>query len=140
MPYDDEDPPYLEPDRELDELAHRVIGAAIEVHRELGAGLDEELYRNALIVEFRRRNIPFVKEVTIEVAYKGEFIGTKRLDFIIGGRLIVELKAIESLAPVHSAQFRTYLKITRTKLGLLINFYKIFLKDGIKRIINPSVQ
>ena len=138
MPYEDEEPPYVEPDAELDSLARAVIGAAIEVHRQLGAGLDESLYRNALCVELRNANISFAKEVIIDVTYKGEVIGTKRIDFIVGGRLIVELKAVESLAPLHSAQVRTYLKITRLKLGLLINFNVPILKDGIKRIINPS--
>ena len=137
MPYEDEDPPYVEPDVELDELAHRVIGDAIEVHKKLGAGLDESLYERALCIELRQRDIPFVCQVIVEVQYKGEKIGERRIDVIVGGRLIVELKAVESLTPLHSAQLRTYLKITNCRLGLLINFNTIILKDGIKRIINP---
>ena len=138
MPYDDEEPPYMEPDRELDELAHAVIGAAIEIHRSLGAGLDESLYENAMYIELRHRNIPFTKQVVVPVEYRGETIGERRIDLIVAGRLVVELKAIEALAPLHSAQVRTYLKITRTKLGLLINFNVPLLKDGLKRVINPS--
>jgi GxxExxY protein len=138
MPYEDEDPPYVEPDRELDDLAHRVIGAAIEVHKQLGAGLDESLYEAALCIELRRRDVPFVCQVIYDVQY--ERIGQRRMDLVVGGRLLVELKAVEALAPVHSAQVRTYLKITNLKLGLLINFNVPILKDGIKRIINPSVR
>jgi GxxExxY protein len=138
IPYDDEEPPYAEPDSELNALATAVIGAAIEVHRHLGAGLDEQLYENAMCAEMRRRDIPFQKEIDFDVTYKGEPIGKKRIDFIVGGRLVRELKAVEALAPVHSAQLRTYLKITKCKLGLLINFNIPILKDGIKRIINSS--
>jgi GxxExxY protein len=139
MPYEDEEPPFVEPDPELDANAHAVIGAAIEVHRQLGAGLDEVLYKNALCIELRRANIQFAKEVVVDVMYKGELVGTKRIDFIVGGRLIIELKAVEALAPLHSAQVRTYLKITKLKLGLLINFNVPILKHGIKRIINSSL-
>jgi GxxExxY protein len=138
MPYDEEEPPYVEPDRELDELAHSVIGAAIEVHKKLGAGLDESMYENAMYIELRHRNIEFTKQVLVCVEYRGEPIGERRIDLIVGGRLVVELKAVEMLAPVHSAQVRTYLKITRMKLGLLINFNVPMLKDGIKRVINSS--
>jgi GxxExxY protein len=135
MPFDDEDPPYVEPDVETNELSHAVIGAALEVHKRLGPGLDEALYEAALCIEFRHRNIPFAREVIVEVRYRGEVIGKKRLDFIIGGKLIIELKAVEELSPLHKAQLNTYLKITGLKLGLLINFNVIILKDGIKRII-----
>jgi GxxExxY protein len=138
MPYEDEEPPYVEPDPELDALARAVIGAAIEVHKQLGGpGLDESLYEVAMWVELRLRNIPFQKQIVIDVPYKGEKIGDKRIDLIVGGRLVVELKAVEQLAPLHSAQLKTYLKITRCRLGLIINFNTILLRDGIKRILNP---
>jgi GxxExxY protein len=138
MPFDDEDPPYVEPDHELDELARGVIGAAIEVHKRLGAGLDEALYREAMCVELRARNIPFQRELKIDVIYREVVIGHRRVDLLVGGRLVVELKAIESLAPLHKAQVRTYLKITKCKLGLLLNFNTVLLRDGIKRVINPA--
>ena len=138
MPFDDEDPPYVEPDLELDRLAHEVIGAAIEVHKRLGAGLDEGLYRAALCIELTRRNVGFACEVVVDVKYRDVVIGQKRIDLMVGRRLVVELKAVERLAPVHGVQLRTYLKITRCKLGLLINFNEILLKDGVKRVINPS--
>ena len=136
MPYEGEDPPYVEPDPELDALAHAVIGAAIEVHRHYGPGLDEALYESAMQAELRSRGIPFQSQVWIEVQYKGQVIGKRRIDLIVGERLVVELKAVEELTPLHKAQVKTYLKLARLKLGLLINFNVILLRDGIKRIIH----
>jgi GxxExxY protein len=98
--------------------------------------LDESLYQNAMEIELRHRNIAFVRQVLVTVEYRGQSIGERRIDLIVGGRLVVELKAVERLAPVHGAQVRTYLKITRNKLGLLINFNVELLKHGIKRVIN----
>ena len=138
MPYDEEDPAYREPDPELDELTGAIIGAGIEVHKRLGSGLDEALYRAAMCRELALRGIAFACEVVVDVEYKGEVIGKKRIDLIVAGRVVVELKAVEALAPVHSAQVRTYLKLTNLLIGLLMNFNTIILKDGIKRIINPS--
>jgi GxxExxY protein len=135
MPYENEEPPFVEPDRELDALASAVIGAAIEVHRATGPGLDEASYENALAIEFRLRGIPFARQVIVTVAYKNENIGERRLDFLVNGQLILEIKAVEQLAPIHKAQVNTYLKITGFKLGLLINFNVPILKDGIKRIV-----
>jgi len=135
MPYEDEIPPYVEPDTETNELSSAVIGAAIEVHRRLGAALDEALYAAALRIEFELRAIPFECEVVIDVDYKGRKIGSKRLDFIVGKKLSLELKAVEDFAPVHKAQLHTYLKITGFKLGLLLNFNTAVLKDGIKRVV-----
>jgi GxxExxY protein len=143
MPYEDEEPPYvdrprLEPDPALDELTGSVIGAAIEVHRQLGPGLDEILYESGMCIEFRLRGIPFKRQVIVPVMYKGEVIGTKRLDLIVDDRIIVEVKAVEALTALHKAQLHTYLKITGYKLGLLINFNCRVLKDGIKRVINAT--
>lgn len=138
MPFDDEDPPYIEPDEELNALSHAVIGAALEVHKRLGAGLDEGLYRAAMCVELRKRQIQFICEMPVDVMYRDQVIGQRRIDLFVGGRLVVELKAVERLAPVHKAQVRTYLRITRCKLGLLINFNEVFLRDGIARIINSN--
>src|SRR6476660_9807912 len=117
MPFEDEDPPYVEPDRELDDLAHAVIGAALEVHNRLGAGLDESFYQRAMEIELRHRGISFQRQVQVCVEYRGEPIGERKIDLIVGGRLVVELKSVEKLAPVHGAQLRTYLKITNNKLG-----------------------
>ena len=139
MPYEGEDPPFWQPDEEMNALTGAVIGAAMEVHRKLGPGLEESLYGNALRIEFGQRNIPYFAEVVINVDYKGAIIGTKRLDFLIAGRLILEIKAVEDLTPLHKAQVLTYLKLTGHHLALLINFNTAILKDGIKRIIRaPS--
>ncbi|HET6247865.1 MAG TPA: GxxExxY protein [Tepidisphaeraceae bacterium] len=134
MPFDDEEPPYVEPDAELDEWARQVIGAAIEVHRQLGPGLDESFYHNAMKREFDLRRIPFDYEFPIDVTYKGVIIGNRRIDLLVGKRLVVELKAVEQISSLHKAQVLTYLK-TNLTLGLLINFNTILLKDGIRRII-----
>ena len=135
MPYADEEPPLFEPDAELDALARGVIGAAIEVHRQLCAGLDEAMYEAAMCIEMRHRGIPFDRQVSISVQYKGEFIGKRQIDLLVGGRLIVELKAVDQLGAIHTAQVITYLKITGLQLALIINFKTAILRDGIKRII-----
>jgi GxxExxY protein len=138
MPFDDELLENPEPGPELNALTQAVIGAAIEVHRNLGPGLDEGCYERAMCVEFKLRAISFVRQVVIEVGYKGEIIGEKRIDLIVAGKLVVELKAIEQLNSVHQAQLNTYLKITRLTLGLLINFNVLLLKDGIRRVIRSD--
>ncbi len=124
-----------EPDQELDALAHAVIGAAIEVQRGLGPGFRESTYARALAVELARRDIQFVQEAPIQLAYKGELIGEGRIDVSVENRLIIELKAVEKLAPIHQAQVMSYLKASQQTLGLLINSNVEVLRDGIKRII-----
>jgi GxxExxY protein len=126
----------MEPDPALNEITNAIIGAAIEVHRQLGPGLPELLYENALVVEFKLRNIPFEKQVSVEVIYKGEKIGKTRLDFLVAGGVIVEIKSVETIAPVHRAQLLCYLKVTGHKLGILLNFNVHVLKEGIRRIAN----
>ena len=124
-----------EPDQELDALAHAVIGAAIEVHRELGPGFLESTYAKALAIELGRRDIQFAQEAPIQLFYKGDSLGEGRIDLLVEGRLIIELKAVERLAPIHQAQVMSYLKASHKTLGLLINFNVEVLRDGIKRII-----
>ena len=124
-----------EPDENLDALAHLVIGAAIEVHRELGPVYLEEVYEEALAVELGLRRLPFERQKPIAVYFKGQRVGEGRLDFLIAERLIVELKAVEALAPIHQAQVISYLKTTRLPLGLLINFNVPLLSKGVKRVI-----
>ena len=97
--------------------------------------MNESLYEAAMCIELRAHNIPFARQPIFPVMYKGEAIGECRLDLLVGGRLVVELKAVEALAPVHKAQVITYLKILNLELGLLINFNTTLLKDGIKRVI-----
>jgi len=125
----------IEPDCELDRLAHDVIGAAIEVHRTLGPGYLESVYAEALAIEFNFRSLDFSSQVPVSVSYKGHVVGEGRLDFLVEGRLVVELKAVEALAPVHHAQVISYLKSTGLHLGLLINFNVPGLKHGIQRIV-----
>ncbi len=124
-----------EPSEEVDGLAYAVIGAAIEVHRMLGPGFLEEVYHKALKVEFEIRGIPHKSKHPVVVNYKGRPIGEGQLDFLVGDVLIIELKAVQNLAPIHEAQVMSYLKMTKHPLALLINFNVPILKQGIKRII-----
>jgi len=131
---------YREPDEDVDELARRVIGAAIEVHRHLGPGFLEGVYEEALCLELSLREIPFDRQRPIGVDYKGHLVGQGRLDLLVGDRLLIELKAVDRLAPIHNAQVMSYLKATKLHLGLLINFNVPLLKDGIRRIIRSKTE
>ncbi|MFQ5734263.1 MAG: GxxExxY protein [Planctomycetaceae bacterium] len=122
------------PERD-DELSKQVIGAAIEVHRELGPGYLESIYKNALTYELSQRGLHVEKEKKILVPYKDIRISGQRLDLLVDGRVILELKCVDEFAPIHSAQILSYLKATGLRLGLLINFKSKLLKDGIKRIV-----
>ncbi len=128
----------VEPNKKMDELAHTVIGAAIEVHRVLGPGYLESVYEEALVVELGLRNVPFERQKGLSLDYKGHEVGESRLDFLVGGLLVVELKAVDALAPVHTSQVISYLKAVGSPLGLLINFNVPVLKGGIKRIVLSS--
>jgi GxxExxY protein len=125
----------IEPDSELNLLANKVIGAAIEVHRLLGPGYLESVYEKALCVELQHQGIAFVQQAPMAVNYKGVKVGEGKLDLLVENRLIVELKAVEALAPIHRAQVLSYLKATKLQLGLLINFNAPILRDNIKRVI-----
>ena len=124
-----------EPSKDLDRLAHDVIGAAIEVHRILGPGFLERSYQRALSIELRIRDIPHRIESPVCLEYKGESIGEGRIDLLVGEKLLVELKTIDAIAEIHEAQALAYLKATGHQLALIINFNTPVLKDGIKRII-----
>jgi GxxExxY protein len=124
-----------EPSSELDQLAHRVIGAAIEVHRLLGPGFLESVYQSALEVELRLRAVEFQAQCPIGVRYKGHNVGEARIDLLVAGRLIVELKAVDKLLAIHEAQTISYLKATGYQLALLINFNEDVLRQGLKRIV-----
>jgi GxxExxY protein len=117
------------------ELTHEVIGAAIEVHRILGPGLLESLYQRSLEKELELRRIEALAQHRLPVEYKGLCLGEDFvLDFYFPGHLVVELKAVAELAPVHTAQLMTYMKLSNVRLGLLINFNVPVLKHGIKRV------
>ncbi len=125
----------------LNQLNKMVIGAAIDVHRELGPGLLESVYEDCLKYELEKQNISFKSQVEVPLIYKGIDIGkTFRLDLLVEDTLIVELKAVEELKQVHEVQLVTYLRLTDKPLGLLINFNVPVLKDGIKRRINRRVE
>jgi len=122
---------------EINELSGEVIGAAIEVHKTLGPGLLESVYEECLSMELGLRGIPYEKQKELPVRYKGaELDCGYRLDIVVAGKLIVELKACEKLQPIHEAQLLTYLRLTGIKIGLLINFNVPVLKEGIKRLAN----
>jgi GxxExxY protein len=124
-----------EPSAELDVLANNVIGAAIEVHRVLGPGFLESVYEEALVIEFGLRGVLFERQKRIAVEYKGHEIGEGRIDFVVEGSLVVELKAAEKILPIHKAQVLSYLKTTKCRLGLLINFHENLLREGLRRIV-----
>jgi len=118
----------------VNQITHSIIGAAIEVHRALGPGLLESAYQECLAREFESRGIPFERERPLPLEYKGIRLDCGyRPDFLVAGLVIVEIKAIEALAPIHEAQLLTYLRIGGWKVGLLINFNVLVLKDGISR-------
>ncbi len=124
-----------EPSARVDQLAFRVIGAAIEVHRHLGPGLLESAYQLALTSELRRHHLEAKRHVTVLMDYKGDIVGSYQLDFLVEEELVVETKSIEKFADVHRAQVITYLEVTHLELGLLINFNVARLRDGIKRVV-----
>ena len=131
---------FAEPDKRADELAHVVIGAAIEVHRQLGPGFLESIYEEALTLELADAGLAFVRQKEIGVVYKGRVIGKHRLDLLVGEQLVVELKTVEELAAIHKAQVISYLKATGLSLGLLINFNVPLLKDGVQRVVCTNQQ
>jgi GxxExxY protein len=124
-----------EPSDQVDDLARQVIGAAIEVHRILGPGFLESVYEEALAVEFTLRGIAFERQKPFQLIYKNNPVGDSRLDFLVGGELVVELMAIEIVHPIHVAKVISYLKMTGLDLGLTINFHVELLKDGVKRVV-----
>lgn len=125
--------PDLQEDK--DPLTHEVIGAAIEVHRPLGPGFIESFYESALAYEFELRGIPFIRQAPVLVLYKGRTIGRTRLDFIVREELILELKAVDDLAAIHTAQVLSYLRASGKRKALLLNFKEMRLRDGVKRIL-----
>ena len=121
--------PLLEKD-----LTDKIIGAAIEVHRALGPGLLESAYQLCLAHESRLQEIPFEEQVSLKLNYKGiDLDGGYRMDFVFDKRVVVELKALDEILPVHEAQLLTYLKLAKIRVGLLINFNTPVLKSGIYR-------
>jgi GxxExxY protein len=117
-------------------LSNMTIGAAIEVHRQLGPGLLESVYEECLAHEFKSRNIVFERQKPVPVTYKDAYLDCGfRLDFLVAGLIVVELKAVQELVPIYDAQVLTYLKLTGCKLGLLFNFNVPRLRAGMKRLV-----
>ena len=124
---------------EFDDLSNRVLGCAIEVHRELGPGLLESTYEQCLAYELNQTGIVFKIQQPIPVAYKEIKLECGyRVDLFVDDRLIIELKSVEQLLKIHEAQLLTYLKLTQCPVGLLINFNVPILKQGVKRMLNTS--
>ncbi len=119
------------------EISQLVIGLCIKVHKKLGPGLLESSYEECLCYELSKNNLKFSRQQTIPIIYDEIKLDHGfRADIIIENKVIVEIKSIETLQPVHSAQLLTYLRLTDIKLGLLINFNTYLIKEGIKRIVN----
>ena len=117
-------------------LTDGIIGAAIEVHRILGPGLLESVYEECLAVELGLRGLAFRRQTPLPIEYKGKRVAADlKIDLWVEERVIVELKAVEKLLSVHQAQLLTYLRLSRTSVGLLINFHVPLLRDGIKRMV-----
>ena len=121
---------------EFDELSNRVIGCAIEIHRHLGPGLLESAYEHCLAYELSQSDLAFHRQLALPVPYKNVRLDCGyRIDLLVENQLIVELKSIEELRGIHQAQLLTYMKLSETKIGLLINLNVTKLKDGIKRFV-----
>jgi GxxExxY protein len=129
----------MKPQKKLyqERLTGEIIGAAIEVHRQLGPGLLESTYGACLCRELEMRNISFECQKPLPLEYKGVRLDCGyRLDLLVAGLVVVEIKSVEALAPIHEAQLLTYLKLTGVKIGLLINFNVVVLKSGIRRLVH----
>jgi GxxExxY protein len=119
----------------VNEITELIIGLAIEVHRHLGPGLPEIAYERALCMELSASGLAYRRQVPMPIVYKGEIVAEHRPDLVVAETVVVDIKSVDRLAPVHSAQMRTYLRITGLEVGLLLNFNEPVLKDGIQRVV-----
>jgi GxxExxY protein len=127
---------FVEPPETLDKIANKIVDAAYKVHLKKGPGLLERFYRDALIIEIKKKGLNVEKEVHVPIYYDEERLeGDYILDLIVEGQIVVELKTVEQLSPLHKTQLRTYLDISGCSLGLLINFNCILIKGNIRRVI-----
>jgi GxxExxY protein len=117
----------------LEALVHDTIGCCIAVHRALGPGLLETIYSRAICVELKEAGIAFEREKVYPVMYRGQLLCEQHLDFVVGRAIVLEIKSVEHLAPVHDAQLLNYMRIAHLKVGLLMNFNVAVLRDGLKR-------
>jgi GxxExxY protein len=120
---------------DLERLVHDTIGCCITVHRTLGPGLLEMIYSRAIALELRAAGITFEREKTFPVMYRGELLCEQRLDFVVGGQIVLEIKSVEHLASLHESQLLNYMRVADLRVGLLMNFNVAVLRDGLKRRI-----
>jgi GxxExxY protein len=133
-------PLFTQKDFPLQDITKQIISCAIEVHSVLGPGLLESVYEEALAHEFRLRKLRYERQKEISLSYKGKDIGNHRIDYLTEDEVIVELKAVETMHRIYEAQVLTYLRALGKRVGLLINFNVVLLKDGIKRLILQRTQ
>jgi GxxExxY protein len=128
---------FAEPSEEIDKLAKEIVDCGFNVHKKIGPGLLERYYRDALIIEMKKRGFKVEKEVPYPVYYDGILLdGHYVLDLVVENKIVVELKTVDQLSDLHRSQLRTYLKISGHRLGLLINFNCYYYGDGVRRVIN----
>jgi len=118
---------------ETEELLTQVIGCCIDVHRVLGPGLLESICSRAVCIELDAAGISYEREKQIEVVYRGQFLCHQRLDIVVENQIVLEIKCVERLNPVHDAQLLNYLRLSKLRVGLLVNFNVAVLKDGLRR-------
>lgn len=123
-------------DKETNELSYAIIGCAYNVHKELGPGLLESAYESCLCYEFSNKSIEYERQKPLPIIYKNNQLDCGyRIDILVENKIIIELKTVETILPIHTAQIVTYLKLSHKHLGLLLNFYNINLQNGIKRYV-----
>lgn len=120
---------------QTERMIEAAIGCGVNVHTVLGPGFFEPIYHNALVIEFAACGIPFESEKRVPIRYREQLVGTQRLDFVIAGEVIIEIKAVKDLEPVHHVQLKSYLRGTGLRVGLLMNFGGLNLRSGLKRIV-----
>lgn len=121
---------------ELDELSRQVVDSCFAVHKELGPGLLEKIYEEALVSEFQSRGISVESQKSVPVFYKGiKLPSDYRIDLVVNNQIVIELKTVDRIAPVHEAQIMSYMKLLPSPLGFIVNFNETLIKDGIKRVV-----
>ena len=120
---------------EHDPLTHQIIGCALEVHRQLGPGLLESTYERALCIEIKAAGLTYVRQVPVPVFYKGEVIGEHRPDLVVSATVLVEIKSVDALHPLHNAQTLAYMRVLKMRVGLLMNFNSAVLRTNIRRFV-----
>ncbi len=116
-------------------VTDEIVGCAIEVHKQLGPGLLESVYESAMCIELAATGLGFARQIGIPLYYKGTLISEHRPDLVVANRVVVEIKSVEHLDPIHTAQILTYLRVTRLKTGLVLNFNSTLLKHGVRRVL-----